>query len=181
MRVHYEHNNAVELISDNILSLLVGVKENISIVCIGTDGCVGDSLGPLVGFFLKQQGIEVYGDIDNPIHAKNIKKRISNIPEDNFIIAVDSCVGEVYNIGIVDVKAEGVRPGSGMDKNIKKVGNMSIGGTVSYYASAKQVFNNLRNVRISLVVNMAKLISDSIMKALKQHKLNNMLKVQITA
>lgn len=47
------------------------------IVCIGTDKCIGDCLGPLVGTMLLEKFIPlpVYGTIKSPMHALNLEKK----------------------------------------------------------------------------------------------------------
>ncbi|MCX7773123.1 MAG: spore protease YyaC, partial [Clostridia bacterium] len=47
------------------------------VMCIGTDRSTGDSLGPLVGDMLtkwKLPGVQVYGTLDNPVHARNLEE-----------------------------------------------------------------------------------------------------------
>ena len=49
------------------------IDEKTIIVCIGTDKCIGDCLGPLVGTLLREKffPLKVYGTNDSPIHALN--------------------------------------------------------------------------------------------------------------
>lgn len=49
---------------------------NIILLCIGTDRSTGDCLGPLVGYKLKAlntNDVFIYGTLQNPVHAKNLK------------------------------------------------------------------------------------------------------------
>ena len=57
------------------------IKPQTIIVCIGTDKCIGDCLGPLVGTLLKENSfpIPIYGTLANPIHALNLEKSIYEI------------------------------------------------------------------------------------------------------
>ena len=45
------------------------------IVCVGSDLVLGDSLGPLVGTFLKQRnaGAYIYGTLNQPITSKEVE------------------------------------------------------------------------------------------------------------
>ena len=75
------------------------IDKNTIIVCIGTDRCIGDCLGPLVGTILhhKKFPLPVYGSVSEPIHALNLEKRIQEIntlhPKAN-IIGIDACLGD---------------------------------------------------------------------------------------
>lgn len=57
------------------------LSENTVIVCIGTDKCIGDCLGPLVGSILTENffPLPVYGTLSAPIHALNIDERLDEI------------------------------------------------------------------------------------------------------
>ena len=47
-------------------------KSEIVFLCIGTDRSTGDSLGPLIGYKLKEKGIRnarIMGTLDHPVHA----------------------------------------------------------------------------------------------------------------
>src|SRR5690242_19028206 len=62
------------------------VKENRPIIflCIGTDRSTGDCLGPLVGEKLKfmiRENIFVYGNLEQPIHAKNLCETLDDIKQ----------------------------------------------------------------------------------------------------
>lgn len=51
----------------------VFLNNEVVFVCVGTDRSTGDCLGPLVGDMLQAKGIpNVYGTIDQPVHAMNI-------------------------------------------------------------------------------------------------------------
>ncbi len=53
------------------------------VVCIGTDRCIGDSLGPLVGYNLKNLDVKypVFGTINEPIHAMNLEENLELLSE----------------------------------------------------------------------------------------------------
>ena len=68
-------------------------------VCIGSDRVTGDSLGPLVGTRLQYADnftLPVYGTLDFPIHALNLKDAMRSIKyfhPYNPIIAIDASLG----------------------------------------------------------------------------------------
>lgn len=106
--VMHQDLEASEIIS-NFLLTHIPIKTNIPIilVCIGTDRSTGDALGPLVGTKLEQidiQNLQVFGTLDEPVHALNLEEKIQNIQKENptaFIIAVDACLGKSQNIGSI--------------------------------------------------------------------------------
>ena len=70
-KVHYRSALAYYEIAEGIKDF---IKDNTAIVCIGTDKCIGDCLGPLVATILEENlfPLPIYGTISNPIHALNI-------------------------------------------------------------------------------------------------------------
>ena len=143
-------------------------KHNIVILCIGTDRSTGDSLGPLVGHKLSPiiknlKNVHLLGTLDNPVHAKNLESYISRIDEDYkhpFIIAIDSSLGNIDKVGFLSIKNLPLKPGAGVNKILPSVGNISITGVVNI--GGVMEFMVLQNTRLSLVMNMADIISKSI-------------------
>ncbi|QST03124.1 spore protease YyaC (plasmid) [Pontibacillus sp. ALD_SL1] len=146
----------------------------IVIVCIGTDRCTGDSLGPLVGTFLEKENLKrttVYGTLHTPVHATNLEEtvyRLKTEHKDAFIIGIDACLGKVSSIGSVVVDSSPVKPGAAVAKELPEIGDMSIGGVVN--AGGYMEYFILQNTRLSMVYDMAKLISRSLKLALNQEK-----------
>lgn len=147
-------------------------KENLVILCIGTDRSTGDSLGPLVGHKLSPslrtfRDAHIVGTLDNPVHALNLESNIKRIYEDHkdpFIIAIDSSLGNKNKVGLLSIKNIPLKPGSGVNKVLPAVGDISITGIVNI--GGMMEFMVLQNTRLSLVMNMAEIISRSIYLAL---------------
>lgn len=143
-------------------------NKDIVILCIGTDRSTGDSLGPLVGHklypLLKNfKRVHLIGTLDNPIHALNLQSTISKIYEDYkipFIIAIDSSLGVQNKVGYLCIKNTTLKPGSGVNKDLPEIGDISITGIVNI--GGMMEFMVLQNTRLSLVMNMAEIISKSI-------------------
>ncbi len=141
---------------------------DIIILCIGTDRSTGDSLGPLTGYkmqktFKRFKNVHIYGTLDNPVHAKNLKEtidKINTIHVDPFIIAIDACLGKVDRVGYITVSPGPLRPGAGVKKNLPEVGNIHITGIVNLSGFMEYIV--LQNTRLNLVMNMAETISDAI-------------------
>ena len=107
------------------------------ILCIGSSGVSGDSLGPLVGELLKQKynvRAYVYGSLSKPVNGINYERYVDFIQEkhhSSFIIAVDACVGESKDVGKVKLSAKGLSAGGALNKNLRRVGDIGILGVVS--------------------------------------------------
>lgn len=156
-------------IRDYLLSELQPIlKNNIPIIfiCIGTDRSTGDSLGPLVGYklkFLSRNNIHIYGTLDSPIHSKNLLDVLNTINmnfNNPYIVAIDSCLGSLCNIGKVFIEKKPLSPGLALNKNLPQVGEMSITGIVNI--SGNFEFLVLQNTRLSTVMTLADVISKGI-------------------
>ena len=135
-------------------------------VCIGTDRSTGDSLGPLIGYKLKylcKGKIHIYGSLEDPIHAKNLSDVLNKINlafKNPYIIAIDSCLGKINNIGKIYISKRSLTPGLALNKDLPPVGNMSILGIVNI--SGNFEFLVLQNTRLYMVMQLADIISKGI-------------------
>lgn len=135
--------------------------------CIGTDRITGDSLGPLVGYKLKKFDLEnvfVYGTLDEPIHALNIEQSLALVKEKHPnlpIIAVDASLGHSSHLGCITVSKEALKPGIGVKKKLKHVGDISITGIVC--SSSPLAGIELQTTRLSVVMKLADCICDSLL------------------
>ena len=113
-------------------------SQEIIILCIGTDRSTGDSLGPLVGYKLKPhinsyKGVHLMGTLDEPVHAKNLNEKIREINtyyNKALVIAIDASLGSMDRIGYINVRKGPLKPGLGVNKNLPKIGHISITGVV---------------------------------------------------
>lgn len=164
-KVSYNSLNACSEISKAIRNYL---NDETIIVCIGTDKCIGDCLGPLVGSILKDSLFElpVYGTLSNPIHALNIDDKLNEIYKkhpNSPIIGIDACLGCKDSIGEIHIRDYAIHPGKGVGKELPEVGIASIIGIVDN-ATNSEVFSSY-SIRLSLVMDMAKLISNALIDA----------------
>jgi putative sporulation protein YyaC len=106
---------------------------------VGATSSTGDALGPFIGWFLKRKGFggEYVGDLNEPVHATNIKEKLSEAwmramrkNKYPYIIAVDAAVGRP---GRITVNRGPLKPGAGMGKSLPQVGSIHVmGGTASF-------------------------------------------------
>ena len=170
------------------LNPIIAQNRPIIFICIGTDRSTGDSLGPLVGYKLKhlsKNNIHIYGTLENPIHAKNMVDVLAKIKSNfinPYIVAIDSCLGSLSNIGKVFIQKKSLSPGLALNKQLPTIGEMSITGIVNI--SGNFEFLVLQNTRLYTVMNLADAISRGIsyfiMKSLDNTQLspNNIFNVK---
>ena len=140
---------------------------NAAIVCIGTDKCIIDSLGPLTGTLLMKENIktDIYGTLEKPVHAMNLSEYVKNLKQKNYdcIIAIDACLSNKKNQGIIEVREGSITPGKGIGKFLPEIGDVSIIGIVD--SSDKEFHDLVQDTRLSLIYEMAEVISKGLLNA----------------
>ena len=173
VKTHYKNPLAYYEIANFLKDYM---DENTVIVCIGTDRCIGDCLGPLVGTFLKESffPFPVFGTVSEPIHALNIDKKLNEIkslyPKGN-IIGIDACLGDNDSIGEIQARDYPIHPGKGVGKSLPDVGKASIIGIVDS-SDSSELFTN-RNIRLDLIMKLSKIVTHSVMHAYYLYSLAN--------
>lgn len=158
-------NNMVDMI---VSEFFKSGKESVTIVCIGTDKCIGDCLGPMVGTLLEKCGTDnVCGTLEYPIHAINIPVRLPEIKhqyKNSFIIAVDACLGAGDEIGNINLRDVPIRPGKGVGKTLESIGQMSLVGIVDNKDLEIDFVH--RPIRMGFVWDLALKVTSVIVKAI---------------
>lgn len=130
---------------------------DVTVVCIGTDRSTGDSFGPLVGHMLSHVTFvpfQLRGTLEKPVHALSLPETMEGIDTENsLVLAVDAGVGDARMVGHVAVSDAPVRPGSGLGKELPRVGDISITGIVAMGGIAP--FLMLQNAPLGMVYEMA--------------------------
>ena len=157
-------------VNGTLLSLikLLPYSENTPVIlCIGSDLSVGDSLGPICGTMLKEnlRGLNcyVYGTLSRPITAHEVSYMNEFFRQTHPgcpVIAIDAAVGSAGDIGLIKLTDGGVKPGSGANKKLSRVGDVAIMGIIA----EKSVFNFsiLTATRLNIVYKMAEIISEGV-------------------
>lgn len=141
------------------------------ILCLGNKNFNSDLLGPLVGELLKKKynvKTYVYGSLSYPITYSNYEYVLNFLDlfhKGQPILVVDACLGEKEELGIVKVIRGGIRPGTGANKALNKVGDLSIVGIT---ADKSFTFKQLMfKTKFEIIYKMADFIAYSISKAFK--------------
>ena len=152
------------------------IDKDTIIICIGTDRCIGDCLGPLVGTILKEKRfpLPVFGTIADPIHALNIDKKLNEIKllhGNSNVIGIDACLGDTDTIGEIQARDYPIHPGKGVGKSLPLVGNSSVIGIVDS-SDNNEIFTN-RNIRLDLILKMSTVIAYSLIHAYYLYSISN--------
>lgn len=91
-RIFFEDKRAKfkleKIITRNLFELNYNSSKNLIIVCVGTDRSTGDSLGPLTGSILERRinnRVDIWGNINNPVHAKNLDNTIKKNKRNKYL------------------------------------------------------------------------------------------------
>lgn len=137
------------------------------VLCIGSDRVTGDCLGPIVGQMLTERGVNahVYGTLDKPVTALNLQAAVDKIYSTHAgskVLAIDSSVGKIGDVGTIRIAFGSISPGSADGKVLPKVGDISITATVT---DGKKT--PLGAVRLGTVYSLARQIADRIITFLR--------------
>ena len=141
-------------------------RRQVVFLCIGTDRSTGDSLGPLIGYKLKEKGMRnarVLGTLEEPVHAMNLEPCMEQLRKkcpDALVVAVDASVGSADHVGYVTLGRGPLKPGLGVSKDLDAVGDLFITGIVGPVRNGDPLM--LQSVRLSVVMRLADCISRSI-------------------
>lgn len=179
-----EKNTAYELGRKlyDLMKEYVLLNRTIVFLCIGSDRATGDCLGPIIGYKLskykKVENYYVYGTLEEPVHAKNLKDTIEMIyqtHEDAFIIAIDASLGKSDHVGYITLGEGPLKPGAGVDKDLPEVGDIFITGIVNLSGMLDHML--LQTTRLNVVMSMADMICLGINYSIYQIKTNYLEKV----
>lgn len=177
LRVNCKDAKAVDKIAGALIIMMAGLKEPFPkrerlIVCIGSDRSTGDSLGPLVGAYLKQLLLprtEIWGTLADPVHALNLEKYTQKIDGDEsqpLVIAVDASLGKPGSVGLIEVGKGPLVPGAGVNKKLPPVGHIYLSGIVNLGGFMEQMV--LQSTRLFHVLEIAMVMARSLQHALEQ-------------
>ena len=177
MKSHVDDYSAKAKLETRLSDLFVATRKRPAVIlCIGTDRSTGDALGPLIGTHLSRQNLSqlhVYGTLDEPVHATNLKQNIEFIEQsfvDPFIIAIDACLGRIDSIGCIVLADGPLKPGAGVHKQLPEVGEAHLTGIVNVGGFMEYMV--LQNTRLNLVWRMSENISSILARSYSKMRYN---------
>lgn len=145
-------------------------KDKPIILCLGSKRFSSDLLYPLTGELLKHKynvNTYVYGCLAYPITYLNyeyVLEFLNLFHSNRPILVVDACVGDKDEFGQIKIIKDGISPGKAVNRNINKVGDLSIVGiTADFSFTFKQL---MFKTKLEVIYKMADFIAFSISKAL---------------
>ncbi|WKA58301.1 spore protease YyaC [Planococcus shenhongbingii] len=172
-----------EQTGNEVMALLIAKLKNIFLeakqqqrevvfLCIGSDRYIGDSLGPLIGSMMVENGIShpVYGTLEEPVHAFNLKIALKDIYRKSgnpLLISIDASLGTKEQVGDVLFNEGPLVPGKALEKMLPEVGDYHFQGIVNYLdpLPSSQFLND---TRLHTVMKLAKLITQIILDSDKE-------------
>lgn len=144
-------------------------------LCVGTNKCIGDSLGPCVGEILsnkiKSNDIRIIGTLNNNINSCNINRvinHVNNSINNPYFIIIDSALSKEEFIGEIIIERKSMKVGEALNKKHKLIGNISIKGIVGKNDESNiRNFINLNNVSKEMINDLSYKIANPILKALE--------------
>lgn len=166
LSLHYNEKKCISLIFHQLLTYVKQYdKRPIILICIGTDRCIGDAVGPFIGSYLyrkKLQKLHVFGTLENPVHALNLKDTIDTVYtkfEKPIVIALDASLGEEKNIGYINILEGPLSPGTALFKKLPQVGDIHITATVNKLTANRMEV--LQNTRLHLITSISNTIANA--------------------
>ncbi|WP_066062200.1 spore protease YyaC [Neobacillus soli] len=161
-------NEFVKIVN-KLKEVLSKTDNEVIILCVGSDRSTGDSLGPIVGTMLieKKFSFPVYGTLEKPVHALNIKEILKGIYQSHkepFILGIDACLGDERQIGLIFLKEGSFIPGNALNKALPSVGDYHMKAIVNNLdpISPAQALNS---TRLFVVMRLAEIITEIITQA----------------
>lgn len=167
-KIYYFNSKELSTAYDLGKLLLNAISKNnlkhttLVLLCIGSDRATGDCLGPIIGYKLSQYAhskVVIYGTLDQPVHAKNLKDTIEYIYKTHkspYVIAIDASLGKSNHIGYITVGEGPLKPGAGVDKDLPAVGDLFITGIVNFSGMLDHML--LQTTRLNIVMLLADFI-----------------------
>lgn len=139
-------------------------KNSLLFLCIGTSDVIWDSVGPVIGSYLKRYISKefVLGDVQNNIISMHDLMYYYPRIKDRFVIAIDSAMCSENLSGEIFISDKPLVMGLGVNNNKGIVGDMSI----------KVAVSDSKKITKKYVDNLAKVIAGEIAKFFKEKKGN---------
>lgn len=146
------------------------MAREVVVLCIGSDKISGDSLGPLVGSYLREEfklPYPVYGTEGYSVNGVNLDSYADMVRcrhKQSTVIAVDAAIGTKKDVGKVRLRRGGIKAGGALGSKRGYIGDIGIMGVVA--EEGDNVMGSLLSVPFEKVRHLAEQISALIACAL---------------
>lgn len=140
--------------------------DKIDIVCIGTDGVLFDSVGPLIGTMLTElTDLTVFGTLSANINKKNVREYVDyyKFNKKRTVIAIDACFGET--LGNIILQNQPLIPAEGVDDPQGAIGDYC----VKIVTIVEKEAVKLSRIGLNNIYSYSKLIVDAMTDSYKEH------------
>lgn len=160
----------IEKLANKLTEVLSNTQKEVIFLCVGSDRSTGDSFGPMVGSMLKEKDIPfpVYGTLEEPVHALNLKKTLKEIAHQHkgaFIVGIDACLGDESQIGLIILNEGSFIPGNALNKDLPNVGDFHMKAIVNYLDQISPV-QSLSSTRLFTVMKLAEIMTKIITQSI---------------
>ncbi|MEH7417575.1 spore protease YyaC [Neobacillus drentensis] len=167
----------IEKLADKLTEVLSNTQKEVIFLGVGSDRSTGDSFGPMVGSMLKKKEIPfpIYGTIEEPVHALNLKKILQEITLQHngpFIVGIDACLGDESQIGLIILNEGSFIPGNALNKRLPSVGDFHMKAIVNYLDPISPV-QSLSSTRLHTVIKLAEIMTKIITQSILTKKTPN--------
>ena len=139
----------------SVLKRKIKTKQKLMFVCIGKSNILWDSIGPLVGSYLKEELEDKYiiGDMNRNICDKKDLMFYYPRLKNKYIVAIDAAINNELQNDIY-VSNNYISMGTAFNKNKGNIGNLSIKAGIS----------NWQSITLPEVKDIAQFISRGILR-----------------
>ena len=169
VEINVNDTNAKNILAKHLFSKI----NDVIVVCIGTEKVVADSLGPRVGSLLNENQVcplYIYGLQGANIHAQNLSRAMAVIKllhPNKQLLVIDAAVGDAKQVGKIQLTYGNIAPGAATNKQLDRVGDMSIVGIVANKDMADFYDNSVE--KSILVERLSQFIATAIIMASKSN------------
>ncbi len=159
--------------------LRIGTEySNLIFLCVGTNGVVGDSIGPMIGSKIKQfenDYLKVYGTLDDTLNfsnAKNIIEKVYEFYSKPYLVTIDAALSNRTRFGDIIVGSGFIKIGKALEKSICFYSDVTIKCVVGKcYIDKEKNLQELKRLSASKSNKIANDVSTSIKNVLEKTKI----------
>ena len=147
---------------------------NISVLCVGTNEIIGDSIGPIIGSGIKHlenEHLQIWGTMQENFdfsNAKVILDSIYNKWENPYIITIDAALSDKKKIGEIVVNKGFIKIGKALNKSICFYSNANINCVVGENRKTENDnLKELKTVESERVLKLSQIVCSGMEKVLK--------------